>query len=55
MNRMGYALLQVGQAERAITYFRMYAEKAPEDANSHDSLGEGYLTAGRLEDAAPGV
>jgi len=51
LNLIGYAWIQT-DPQRAITYFQRYAELAPDDANAHDSLGEGYLTAGRLEEAA---
>jgi tetratricopeptide (TPR) repeat protein len=51
LNLIGYNWLQ-SDPERAITYFLRYAEVDPTDPNAHDSLGEGYLTAGRLDEAA---
>ncbi len=51
LNLIGYAWIN-SDPQRAIPYFQRYAELAPDDANAHDSLGEGYLAAGRLEEAA---
>jgi tetratricopeptide (TPR) repeat protein len=51
LNLIGYTLIGT-DPERAIGYFQRYTALAPEDPNAHDSLGEGYLTAGRLEEAA---
>lgn len=49
---LGYRLL--GDEERlpqAITVFEMAVQAFPEEPNAHDSLGDGYRAAGRLEDA----
>lgn len=45
-NRLGYALLQKGQAESAIRVFQLNVETHPDSANVYDSLAEAYLTAG---------
>ncbi len=51
LNLIGYAWIGT-DPERAVGYFQRYAALAPQDANAHDSLGEGLLAAGRLEESA---
>lgn len=46
MNRIGYRLLQAGQAAEAIAAFRLNTEAYPTSANVYDSLGEAYANAG---------
>ena len=48
MNAVGYRLLSEGKIALSITVFRLNAERYPESANVHDSLGEAYLAAGDL-------
>lgn len=49
LNRLGYALLNHGQHEAAITIFKLNAEKFPSSSNVWDSLGEAYMKAGQKE------
>ena len=46
VNRKGYELLQGGSAKQAINVFRLNIQAFPKSANTYDSLGEAYLTAG---------
>jgi len=50
LNRAGYALLNGGHADAAITVFRANVEVHPEYANGWDSLGEALLQTGRHEE-----
>ena len=54
--KAGDDLMEAGDLEGALGYFRRYVEAAPEDPNAHDSYGEGLLRAGRRVDQerAPG-
>lgn len=47
----GYFLLEEKNFQEAVVQFEMLTQLKPEDANSHDSLGDGYYQAGRLQDA----
>ncbi|MFQ5649420.1 MAG: tetratricopeptide repeat protein [bacterium] len=51
-NSYGYFLLQQKRYDEAIVKFQKQVELAPDKANPHDSLGDGYRAAGRLADAA---
>jgi dienelactone hydrolase len=51
VNAWGYALLGRNRGEDAIGVFTLNTVLHPESANAHDSLGDGLLAAGRLEDA----
>ena len=51
VNDLGYALLHAADLEGAIAVFRQNVEEHPESGNTHDSLGEAYLAAGRMEEA----
>jgi CubicO group peptidase (beta-lactamase class C family) len=46
VNRKGYELLQEGKAKQAVSVFWINVLAFPESANTYDSLGEAYLTAG---------
>jgi tetratricopeptide (TPR) repeat protein len=46
LNDAGYSLLNEGNPEMAIHFFRLNAELFPDDANVFDSLGEAYMKAG---------
>jgi CubicO group peptidase (beta-lactamase class C family) len=48
INRMGYEYLNGEKPALAIAVFRVNVDLNPEDANSYDSLGEGYEALGRL-------
>ncbi|MCP3063449.1 hypothetical protein LXT21_32195 [Myxococcus sp. K38C18041901] len=48
---LGYSLLGQGKAERSVVAFQLAAHFSPKSANAADSLGDGYLAAGRKEDA----
>jgi CubicO group peptidase (beta-lactamase class C family) len=49
LNAGGYDLLGAGQTEDAIRVFQANVALYPKDANVYDSLGEGYMTAGRKD------
>jgi len=38
-------------ADKGITLFRLYVQAAPSDPNAHDSLAEGLLAQGQVEEA----
>jgi CubicO group peptidase (beta-lactamase class C family) len=46
INRIGYALLARKRVDDAVTVFRRNAERFPQSANVHDSLGEAWMIAG---------
>jgi tetratricopeptide (TPR) repeat protein len=46
LNRAGYELLFNRQIDMAIALFKVNILLFPEDANIHDSLGEGYMMKG---------
>ena len=50
-NQEGYSLLQAGQFEQALEQFQGVANREPTEANSWDSLGEGYLASGMPDKA----
>lgn len=45
-NVRGYSLLEEGQFDQAVAQFESVANRAPNEANGWDSLGEGYLASG---------
>jgi CubicO group peptidase (beta-lactamase class C family) len=47
----GYALLEKGKMDEAIEAFKKAVRCFPLSANAHDSLGEGYMKAGRIPEA----
>jgi hypothetical protein len=51
INRLGYRLLAEGAVDRAIAAFAVNARVYPRSANTHDSLGEALVAAGRREEA----
>jgi pimeloyl-ACP methyl ester carboxylesterase len=51
LNRLGYALLREQDTAAAIAIFELNVREHPDAANPHDSLGDGYTAAGRLDDA----
>lgn len=51
LNALGYAALGHGNTEAALAAFRLNAERFPESANVWDSLGDGLVEAGELEEA----
>jgi tetratricopeptide (TPR) repeat protein len=50
-HRLGYLYLQLGRGEESIPLFQKYVAIAPDDANSYDSLGDGYFAAGQFDSA----
>ena len=50
-NDYGYFFLEDKKYDAAINQFLVLTQLAPKDANSFDSLGEGYLKAGKLAQA----
>lgn len=51
LNALGYGMLQARQVKNAIAVFELNVEEYPDLPNPHDSLGDAYRTAGRLEEA----
>jgi tetratricopeptide (TPR) repeat protein len=51
LNQLGYVMLQGGQTDMAIKFFKLNIERNPEVANCYDSLGEAYMAAGEKEKA----
>jgi hypothetical protein len=51
LNRLGYLLLRQQNTDSAIAIFELNASEYPDAPNPHDSLGDGYAAAGRLEEA----
>ena len=51
LNEMGYSLLRSKKLDDALKVFEANIALYPEDANAHDSLGEGYAEAGRKKEA----
>lgn len=49
LNFMGYALVREERFDEAISIFELNVRLYPESANVYDSLGEGYLLAGKLQ------
>lgn len=47
LNGVGYALLNAGEVNDAVKAFEGNVALYPGDANAYDSLGEGYMNAGR--------
>ena len=47
----GYFLLNAGKVDLAIEKFRKQVALAPNDANAHDSLGEGLMKKGMIKEA----
>jgi tetratricopeptide (TPR) repeat protein len=50
-NVIGYSMLQDHEFENAIAQFQAVANRSPRQANSWDSLGEGYLANGMADKA----
>lgn len=46
LNRLGYALLRKGRVADAVALWELNAQEYPDDANVHDSLGDGYAASG---------
>ena len=49
--RLGYLYLGQKRVEDAIVQFRQYVKCAPDDPNSHDSLGEALVEKGAYDEA----
>jgi dienelactone hydrolase len=55
VNVLGYELSQAGRHDDAIEVFRLNTELHPDSANAWDSLSDGYLAAGRRDEALAAV
>lgn len=51
LNALGYERLQAGKIDEAIQLFELNVAAYPDSANVYDSLGDGYMAAGRVEEA----
>ncbi|AKF87449.1 hypothetical protein MFUL124B02_43030 [Myxococcus fulvus 124B02] len=52
LNELGYSMLREKRLDDALKLFEANVALFPEDANAHDSLGEGYVAAGRKAEGA---
>ena len=52
LNALGTALVEAGQAERAIAVLRRVFDRDRDDARAHENLSLAYLSLGRWSDAA---
>lgn len=50
-NQLGYLLLGAKRRAEAIDTFRAYVAARPDEANPHDSLAEGLLAAGKVDES----
>ena len=50
-NALGYRLLGQDRVDQAVFIFELNARRYPDSWNTHDSLGEAYVKAGRIKDA----
>lgn len=51
LNTLGYQMLNMGEHEKALKYFKLNVKNNPKNANVHDSLGEAYKTIGDTKNA----
>ncbi len=52
-NYLGYLYLQLKRIDDAIVQFKDYVKNFPQEANSYDSLADGYTAKGDIESALP--
>jgi len=50
-NALGYRLLALERVDQAVFIFELNTRRCPDSWNAHDSLGEAYAKAGRIDDA----
>lgn len=53
LNNLGYQLMGAGKQEQALGVFKINTLEFPNSANAWDSMGEGYVRAGRNDEAIP--
>ena len=53
INMMGYSLMRFDKYKQALSLFQKNLENHPNSANVYDSLGDGLMALGRVEDAVP--
>ncbi|MEL7118445.1 MAG: DUF2911 domain-containing protein [Bacteroidota bacterium] len=51
LNSLAYQLMQLGNTEKAMEYFKLNVKRHPDNANGYDSLGDGYAALGEREKA----
>ena len=51
INALGYRMLADERFDDAVGVFGLYVELFPQDWNAYDSLGEGYMKSGNVEQA----
>lgn len=51
LNNLGYQLLNMGEHQKALKYFKLNVKNNPKNANVYDSLGEAYKTTGDKKNA----
>lgn len=51
-NSLGYLALELKQVDAALAYFQKQVELEPDNANSYDSLADGWMAKGKPEEAA---
>jgi len=50
-NQLGYLYLEQRRFEPAVTEFKKYVELRPNEPNTYDSIGEGLMATGKLDEA----
>jgi pimeloyl-ACP methyl ester carboxylesterase len=53
INMLGYSLMRFDKYKQALSLFKNNLENHPNSANVYDSMGEGLLALGRVEEAVP--
>ena len=53
INMMGYSLMRFDKYKQALTLFQKNLANYPNSANVYDSMGEGLMALGRVEEAVP--
>jgi pimeloyl-ACP methyl ester carboxylesterase len=53
INMMGYSLMRFDKYKQALSLFKKNLENHPNSANVYDSLGDGLMALGRVEEAVP--
>ncbi|WP_394335242.1 tetratricopeptide repeat protein, partial [Algoriphagus antarcticus] len=52
-NMLGYSLMRYDKYKQALSLFKNNLENHPNSANVYDSMGEGLMALGRVEEAVP--
>ncbi|MEB2776071.1 hypothetical protein SYJ56_12180 [Algoriphagus sp. D3-2-R+10] len=52
-NMLGYSLMRFDKYKHALSLFKSNLENHPNSANVYDSMGDGLMALGRVEEAVP--